>query len=181
FLPVRSRSRRMELPVPPCGLRAGLADPGTRSDRLRQERQAEARGGPHLGVACAGAARMARQPAGAAAHPRSERVGVGTGFDAARMRPRAILRATRGPRRRRIGNAGMARALSRPWLRSSLARAGAAAGTGLRPDAVAGCPAGRGGDGILRPVKKRIYIYSPSSAVRDKAAFRRGVKRLKAL
>jgi muramoyltetrapeptide carboxypeptidase len=26
-----------------------------------------------------------------------------------------------------------------------------------------------------------IYIYSPSSAVRDKAAFRRGVKRLKAL
>ena len=29
--------------------------------------------------------------------------------------------------------------------------------------------------------KKHIYIYSPSSAVRDKAAFRRGVKRLKAL
>ncbi|SDX59289.1 muramoyltetrapeptide carboxypeptidase [Variovorax sp. YR634] len=28
---------------------------------------------------------------------------------------------------------------------------------------------------------KHIYIYSPSSAVRDKAAFRRGVKRLKAL
>ena len=26
-----------------------------------------------------------------------------------------------------------------------------------------------------------IYIFSPSSAVRDKAAFRRGVKRLKAL
>ena len=26
-----------------------------------------------------------------------------------------------------------------------------------------------------------IYIYSPASAVRDKAAFRRGVKRLKAL
>jgi muramoyltetrapeptide carboxypeptidase len=30
-------------------------------------------------------------------------------------------------------------------------------------------------------VKKHIYIYSPSSAVRDKVAFRRGVKRLKAL
>ena len=31
------------------------------------------------------------------------------------------------------------------------------------------------------PVKKHIYIYSPSGAVRDKAAFRRGVKRLKTL
>jgi muramoyltetrapeptide carboxypeptidase len=30
-------------------------------------------------------------------------------------------------------------------------------------------------------VKKHIYIFSPSSAVRDKAAFRRGVSRLKAL
>jgi muramoyltetrapeptide carboxypeptidase len=30
-------------------------------------------------------------------------------------------------------------------------------------------------------VKKRIYIFSPSSAVRDKAAVRRGVSRLKAL
>ena len=30
-------------------------------------------------------------------------------------------------------------------------------------------------------MKKHIYIYSPSSAVRDKAAFRRGVKRLQAL
>lgn len=30
-------------------------------------------------------------------------------------------------------------------------------------------------------VKKHIYIYSPSSAVRDKAAFKRGVLRLKAL
>ncbi len=30
-------------------------------------------------------------------------------------------------------------------------------------------------------MKKHIYIYSPSSAVRDKAAFRRGVKRLNAL
>jgi len=30
-------------------------------------------------------------------------------------------------------------------------------------------------------VSKHIYIYSPSSAIRDKAAFRRGVKRLKAL
>ena len=29
--------------------------------------------------------------------------------------------------------------------------------------------------------KKHIYIYSPSSAIRDKAAFRRGVARLKAL
>ena len=29
-------------------------------------------------------------------------------------------------------------------------------------------------------VKKHIYIYSPSSAVRDKASFRRGIKRLKA-
>lgn len=35
--------------------------------------------------------------------------------------------------------------------------------------------------GILARVKKHIYIYSPSSAVRDKVAFRRGVKRLKAL
>ena len=31
------------------------------------------------------------------------------------------------------------------------------------------------------PVKKHIYIYSPSSAVRDKASFKRGIKRLKAL
>jgi muramoyltetrapeptide carboxypeptidase len=30
-------------------------------------------------------------------------------------------------------------------------------------------------------VKKHIYIYSPSSAVRDKAAVRRAVARLKAL
>ncbi|MDM0013312.1 LD-carboxypeptidase [Variovorax sp. J22P168] len=30
-------------------------------------------------------------------------------------------------------------------------------------------------------MKKHIYIYSPSSAVRDKAAFRRGIKRLQAL
>jgi muramoyltetrapeptide carboxypeptidase len=30
-------------------------------------------------------------------------------------------------------------------------------------------------------VKKRIYIYSPSGAVRDKAAFKRGVKRLQTL
>ncbi len=30
-------------------------------------------------------------------------------------------------------------------------------------------------------MKKHIYIYSPSSAVRDKAAFRRGVQRLKTL
>src|SRR5665647_1473433 len=29
--------------------------------------------------------------------------------------------------------------------------------------------------------KKHIYIYSPSSAVRDKASFKRGVKRLQAL
>lgn len=37
------------------------------------------------------------------------------------------------------------------------------------------------GNGILLPVKKKhIYIYSPSSAVRDKAAFKRGVRRLKA-
>ena len=35
--------------------------------------------------------------------------------------------------------------------------------------------------GILVPVKKHIYIYSPSSAVRDKAGFKRGVQRLKAL
>ena len=32
-----------------------------------------------------------------------------------------------------------------------------------------------------RPVKKHIYIYSPSSAVRDKASFKRGVQRLEAL
>jgi muramoyltetrapeptide carboxypeptidase len=37
------------------------------------------------------------------------------------------------------------------------------------------------GNGILVPVKKHIYIYSPSSAVRDKASFKRGVKRLKTL
>ena len=36
-------------------------------------------------------------------------------------------------------------------------------------------------DAILVTVKKHIYIYSPSSAVRDKASFRRGIKRLKAL
>ena len=33
----------------------------------------------------------------------------------------------------------------------------------------------------LRSLKKRIYIYSPSGAVRDKAAFKRGVQRLQAL
>ena len=31
------------------------------------------------------------------------------------------------------------------------------------------------------PVKKHIYIYSPSSAIRDKASFKRGIKRLRAL
>ncbi len=36
-------------------------------------------------------------------------------------------------------------------------------------------------DGILPAVSKHIYIFSPSSAVRDKVAFRRGVKRLQAL
>ena len=30
-------------------------------------------------------------------------------------------------------------------------------------------------------VKKHIYIYSPSGAVRDKAAFKRGIARLQAL
>ena len=30
-------------------------------------------------------------------------------------------------------------------------------------------------------MKKHIYIYSPSSAVRDKAAVRRGIKRLQAM
>ena len=35
--------------------------------------------------------------------------------------------------------------------------------------------------GILAPVKKHIYIYSPSSAVRDKASFKRGVRHLTAL
>ena len=37
------------------------------------------------------------------------------------------------------------------------------------------------GNGILESVKKHIYIYSPSSAVRDKASFKRGIKRLEAL
>ncbi len=41
--------------------------------------------------------------------------------------------------------------------------------------------AGRAGSGILAAVKKHIYIYSPSSAVCDKAGFKRGVKRLVAL
>lgn len=36
------------------------------------------------------------------------------------------------------------------------------------------CPS----NGILGSVKKHIYIYSPSGAIRDKAAFKRGVKRL---
>ena len=36
-------------------------------------------------------------------------------------------------------------------------------------------------NGILDFVKKHIYIYSPSSAVRDKASFKRGIKRLEAL
>jgi muramoyltetrapeptide carboxypeptidase len=35
--------------------------------------------------------------------------------------------------------------------------------------------------GILAAVKKHIYIYSPSSAMRDKASFKRGVKRLETL
>ena len=35
--------------------------------------------------------------------------------------------------------------------------------------------------GILAAVKKHIYIYSPSGAVRDKASFKRGVQRLKML
>lgn len=41
--------------------------------------------------------------------------------------------------------------------------------------------AARIGSGILAAVKKHIYIYSPSSAVRDKADFKRGVRRLEAL
>ena len=39
----------------------------------------------------------------------------------------------------------------------------------------------RAEDGILPPVNKHIYIYSPSGAVRDKAAFKRGVQRLTGL
>lgn len=42
-----------------------------------------------------------------------------------------------------------------------------------------GLAAGRQWD--TRSVKKHIYIYSPSSAVRDKASFKRGVKRLQTL
>ena len=42
-------------------------------------------------------------------------------------------------------------------------------------------PGARAGSGILQFVKKHIYIFSPSSAVRDKAAFKRGVLRLKLL
>lgn len=37
------------------------------------------------------------------------------------------------------------------------------------------------GNGILAEVKKHIYIYSPSGAVRDKSGFQRGVKRLTVL
>src|SRR5207302_1380326 len=37
------------------------------------------------------------------------------------------------------------------------------------------------GGGILPPVKKRIYVFSPSSAVRDKAAVRRGIARLRGM
>ena len=37
------------------------------------------------------------------------------------------------------------------------------------------------GDGILASVKKHIYLYSPSSAVRDKAGFKRAIKRLTTL
>ena len=58
--------------------------------------------------------------------------------------------------------------------------AGAAAGRALR----AGARRGRGarGGGILpRVTPKRIYVYSPSSAVRNKEAVRRGIARLKAL
>ena len=33
----------------------------------------------------------------------------------------------------------------------------------------------------LHPVNKHIYIYSPSGAVRDKAAFNRGIQRLQTL
>ncbi|MDB5869713.1 MAG: Muramoyltetrapeptide carboxypeptidase [Polaromonas sp.] len=36
-------------------------------------------------------------------------------------------------------------------------------------------------NGILASVKKHIYIYSPSSAVQDKVAFKRGLKRLTAI
>ena len=54
-------------------------------------------------------------------------------------------------------------------------------GPSRRPDALSSdhdhAPCGCGHD----HGPKHIYIYSPSSAVRDKAAFRRGVKRLQAL
>lgn len=40
---------------------------------------------------------------------------------------------------------------------------------------------GRGGGVDNGVVKKHIYIYSPSGAVRDKAAFKRGIRRLQAL
>lgn len=46
-------------------------------------------------------------------------------------------------------------------------------------DSPMGLAAGRQWD--TRSVKKHIYIYSPSSAVRDKAGFKRGVKRLQTL
>ena len=50
-----------------------------------------------------------------------------------------------------------------------------------RDRAASGPTAAVPGNGILGAVKKHIYIYSPSSAVRDKAAFKRCVARLKSL
>src|SRR5437763_10612268 len=56
---------------------------------------------------------------------------------------------------------------------------GAAARGALRAGARRGNRACRGG--ILPAVKKRIYIFSPSSAVPDKSVIRRGARRLRAL
>src|SRR5690606_32104852 len=55
--------------------------------------------------------------------------------------------------------------------------------TTCRPKRRRRWPMSCGAPEILRAVSHRrhIYIYSPSGAVRDKAAFRRGVARLKAL
>lgn len=53
--------------------------------------------------------------------------------------------------------------------------------TGQGPEPLRCGSLGRQANGILGRVKKHIYIYSPSGAVRNRPAFRRGVKRLQQL
>ncbi|RYY84042.1 MAG: LD-carboxypeptidase [Comamonadaceae bacterium] len=122
-----------------------------------------------------GAARVSRHGAGRAGCGRRRVVAGRSRLPVGSVdRPHLHGHRRTGPGAGNAGDGGAARA--DPRLPRT---AGAAAGRALRAGTRRGDRA-RGG-GILPAVTKSIYIFSPSSAVRNKAALRRSVARLKAM